>query len=83
MNEPTAAAFLCFASPEECTVCKDAARIIKTKLDDIQCGFRRGRALQNKLPLSSEFFKKSWEDAKDVYTCIVDLGKIYGRVLRE
>jgi len=40
-------------------------------------------ALQNKLPLSSEFFKKSWEDAKDVYTCIVDLGKIYGRVLRE
>jgi len=40
-------------------------------------------ALQNKLPLSSEFFKKSWEDAKDVCACFVDLGKIYGRVRRE
>ena len=25
----------------------------------------------------------SWDDAKDLYTCFVDLGKVYGRVLCE
>ena len=40
-------------------------------------------ALQNKFPLSSKIFKKSWEHAKDVYTFFVDLGKVYGRVRRE
>jgi len=67
VNEPTTAAFLCFASQEECTVCTDAARIIKPKLDDIQCGFRRGRSITEQMPLSSDFFKKSWEDVKDVF----------------
>jgi len=27
--------------------------------------------------------EKSWEHAKDVYTCFVDLGKVYSRVPRE
>jgi len=38
-------------------------------------------ALQNK-SLSSKF-EKSWQHAKDLYTCSVDLVKVYGRVPRE
>jgi len=42
-------------------------------------------ALQKKFTLQ-KLFEKSWEpklpgfNAKDVYTCFVDLGKVYGRV---
>ena len=58
VNEPTTAASLCFASQEECTVCKDAARIIKPKLDDIQCGFRRGRSVTEQIATLQRIFQE-------------------------
>jgi len=39
-------------------------------------------ALQNKFPLQ-QIFEKFWEHAKEVFTCFVDLGKVYCRVPRE
>jgi len=30
-----------------------------------------------------QILEKSWKHAKDLYTCFVDLGKVYGRVPRE
>jgi len=42
-------------------------------------------ALQNKFPLFSKFSRNpgSMPKTKDVYTFFVDLGKVYGWVLRE
>ena len=51
--------------------------MIQPKLFDIQCGFCPGRST------SQQLFDKSWEFAKDVYTCFVDLKRAYDRVLRE
>ena len=42
-----------------------------------------GRSTTDKNSTLQKFFKKFWEDAKDLYTCFVDLGKVYGRVPRE
>jgi len=44
--------------------------------------FVAAAALQNKFPLQ-QIFEKSWEHAKEVKTCFVDLGKVYCRVPRE
>ena len=48
-----------------------------------QCGFHRGRSTTEQISTLHQIFKKSWEHAKGVYTCIVDLGKVYGQVPRE
>ena len=50
----------------------------KPKLDDTQCGFCRGCSTTVEISTLQKTFKKSWEHAKDVYTCFVDLGKVYG-----
>jgi len=63
-------------------VYQDATKIIEPKLDDTQCGFCRGRSTK-KISTLQQIFKNSWDDAKDLYTCFVDLGKVYARVLRE
>jgi len=52
-------------------------------LDDTQCGFRPGRRTTYQILTLQKIFEKSWEYAKDVYTCFVDLGKAYDRVPRE
>jgi len=70
-----------FASPPRKSVCQNTARIIKPKPDDIQCGFRRGRSITEQISTLQQIFKKSWEHA--IYTCFVNLGKIYGRVPRK
>jgi len=61
----------------------DAAEIIEPKLDDTQCGFRHGRCITKQLSTLQRIFEKSWEHAKDVCTCFVNLGKAYGRVPRK
>jgi len=51
---------------------------MEPKLDDIQYGFRCGRSTPEQISTLQQIFEKSWEHAKDVYTCFVDLGKVYG-----
>jgi len=72
-----------FAKPPKKSVCYDAAKIIEPKLDYTQCGFCRGCSTTEEISTLQQIFKKSWEHAKDLYTCFVDLGKVYGRVPRE
>jgi len=48
-----------------------------------QCGFHPAHSTRDKnIPLQ-QVFEKSWEHAKNVYTCSVDLEKAYDRVPRE
>jgi len=44
-----------FAKPPRKSVCQDAAKTVEPKLDDTQCGFRRGRSTTEQFPLSSKF----------------------------
>jgi len=62
---------------------KRCREIIEPKLDDTQCGFRRGRSTTYQNSTIQQIFEKSWEHAKDVYTCFGDLGKVRDRVPRE
>ena len=71
-----------FAKPPRKCVCQDG-KIIEPKLDDIQCVFCRGRSTTEQISTLQQNFEKSWEHAKDLYTCFADLGKVYGRVPRE
>jgi len=71
-----------FAKPPRKRVCQDG-KIIEPKLGDIQCGFCRGRSTTEQISTLQQNFEKFWEHAKDLYTCFVDLGKVYGRVPRE
>jgi len=66
----------CAKSPRK-GVCQDAAKIIEPKLDDTQRVFRRGRCTTEQISTFQQIFKKCWEHAKDLYTCFVDLGKVY------
>jgi len=73
-----------FAKPPRKSVPQDAAKIIEPKLDDTQCGFRRGRSIAEQISTLQQIFEKSWEYAKDLYTWFVDLVKyVYGWVPRE
>jgi len=71
-----------FAKPPRKCVCQDG-KIIEPKLDDIQCVFCRGRSTTEQISTLQQNFEKSWEHAKDLYTCFADLGTVYGRVPRE
>jgi len=72
-----------FAKPPRKNVCQDAAKIVEPNLDDTQCGFRCGGSTTEQISTLQQIFEKSWEHAKEVYTCFVHLGKVYGRVPRE
>jgi len=72
-----------FAHPPRKSVCQDAAKIIEPKLDDTQCGFRRGRSTTEQICTLQKIFEKSWKHAKDLYTYFVDLEKEYGQVPRK
>jgi len=72
-----------FAKPPRKSVCQDAVKIIEPKLDNTQCGFCRSRSTAKQISTLQQIFEKSWEHAKDLYTCFVDLGYVYGRVPRE
>jgi len=81
VNEPTTAASLCLVSQEECKPrCREK---IESKLGDTQCCFRCGRRATDQISVPHQICEKSCEHAKDVYTCFVDLGKVYGWVPRE
>ena len=44
-----------------------------------QCGFRPGRNTMDQIFASQQIFGKSWEYAKEVNACFVDLEKAYDR----
>ena len=50
---------------------------------DGQCDFRPGRSTTNQIFTLRQIFEKSWEHAKDVFACFIDLGKAYNRVPRD
>jgi len=45
--------------------------------------FVNGRSTTEQISTLQQIFEKSWEHPKDVYTCFVDIGNVYGRVPRE
>jgi len=61
---------------------KTCHEIIEPKLNDTQCGLRPGHSTTDHI-FTLQQIEKSWECAKDVYTCFVDLEKAYDRVTRE
>jgi len=42
--------------------------------------FVNGRNTTEQISTLQQIFEKSWEHTKDVYTCFVDIGNVYGRV---
>jgi len=62
---------------------KTCHEIIEPKLNDTQCRLRPGRSTTDQIFTLQQIFEKSWEYAKDVYTCFVDFEKAYNRVTRE
>ena len=67
-NEPTTATSLRLFPRKN--VCQDATKTIEPKLDDTQCGFRRGRSTKEYISTLQQIFKNSWDDAKD-YTRVL------------
>ena len=62
--------------------CKNAANSW-TKLDRTQCGFHVNCSTTNHTFTLKQISEQSWEYAKDVYNCFVNLEKAYDRVPRE
>ena len=54
--------------------------IVKSKLEDGQCGFRPGRSTTDQIFTMKQLFAKSLEHGKDLFLCFVDLEKAYDRV---
>ena len=48
-----------------------------------QCGFRPGRSTMDQIFALQQIFEKSWEYAKEVNACFVDLEKAYDRNPRD
>ena len=59
---------------------KKCRKIVERKLTDAQCGFRPGRSTMDQTFALQQIFYKSWEYAKEVNACFVDLEKAYDRI---
>ena len=57
--------------------------MVESKLKDSQCGFRPGRSNADQIFTPKQIFEKSWEYGKDLFTCFVDLKKLYDLVPRD
>jgi len=55
---------------------------IEPELEDTKCGFRPGRSATDQIFTLQQIFEKSWEFAKYVHVCFVDLEKAYDWVPR-
>ena len=58
-------------------------QIVEPALEDGQCGFRPGRSTTDQIFTLKQIFEKSWEYAKDLFACFVDLEKAFDRIPRE
>ena len=54
---------------------KKCREIVEPKLTDAQCDFRPGRSTMDQIFALQQIFEKSWEYAKEVNACFVDLEK--------
>ena len=55
----------------------------RIKVGRDQCGFRPDRFTTNQIFAQEQIFEKSWEYAKNVFACFVDLEKTYDRVAQD
>ena len=62
---------------------KKCREIVEPKLTRTQCGVRPGRSTMDQIFALQQIFEKSWEYAKEVNACIVDLEKAYDRIPRD
>ena len=69
-----------------CAKCseKKCREIVQLKLTNAQCDFRPGRSTMDQIYALQQIFEKSsWEYAKEVNACFVDLEKAYDRIPRD
>ena len=59
---------------------RKSRKIVKSKLENGQYGFRPGRSSSDQIFTLRQIFEKSLVYAKDVFACFVDLEKAYDRV---
>jgi len=83
-NDYRGISLLCFPGNvnAKCLV-KICREIMEPKLDDTQCGLSPGYSTTNEIFTLQPIFEKSWEYARDVCACFVDLEKANDRVPRE
>ena len=62
---------------------KKCCEIVEPKLTDAQCGFRPGRSTMDQIFAFQQIFEKSWQYAKEINACFVDLKKAYDRIHRD
>ena len=57
--------------------------MLEPKLSGAQCGFRLGQSTMDQMFALLQIFEKSWEYAKEVNACFVDLEKAYDCIPKE
>ena len=62
---------------------KKCREIVEPKLTDAQCGICPGQSTMDQIFALQQIFEKSWECAKEVNACFVDLEKAYDRIFRD
>ena len=62
---------------------KKCREVVEPLLTDAQCCFRPGRSTMDQIFALQQIFEKSWEYAKEVNACFVDLKKAYDRIPRD